>query len=686
MIAWLTTRQCAVLKQILLAEGPITISQIAAELGITPRMVRYDIHAVQTWLAERGVHLVKKPGYGVSVEASSESRRSLCRELEQFADARVVFSAAERMYLLILSLLTDDQPLLAKQVAHYLRVSYPTALKDIHAATVWLERYKLRLLKRPQGGFVVVGTEADWREALVQLVLEALDQKRLLALCTRPETAGPVETRRESGFLGAIASFARILELEFCRQLVERIERMLDVQFTDMARVSLLLSTAIQIARIQRGKSVELASEDLATIKEKREFYIAEMAADRIARRLKLSMTEQEIAYMAMHLLGAGVARTLSDIVASSDIHEIDLEVLGLVDSILAEASLYLQPYLRVDQQLIRNLAFHLRTTLHRLRFDLPINNPLLGDIRAQYPYVFQVAARACGVLEHKLGKSVPEEEIGYIAMHIGAAIERFKALPTLRSRVLIVCGEGVATAWLLASRIQAELPELEVAEVVCASKVSAEYVRSQNVVALISTVPIEMGFIPVIVVNPLLNPEDIAAIRARIAPQGPAPKSPERLRDVAGSSLAELLQADTIALQVGARDWVEVVYEAGHLLLRTGAISPEYVQAMKAIIERHGPYVVIMPGVALLHAQPGKGVRRTCMSLVTLKQPVPFGHPRHDPVDLAVALGTVDNYSHWRALRQLVEMLNDTEAMRKIRDATSKEIVLHLIAEASWS
>nr|MBC7245289.1 hypothetical protein [Chloroflexota bacterium] len=39
-------------------------------------------------------------------------------------------------------------------------------------------------------------------------------------------------------------------------------------------------------------------------------------------------------------------------------------------------------------------------------------------------------------------------------------------------------------------------------------------------------------------------------------------------------------------------------MYEAGRLLLRTGAIEPEYVQAMKRIIEQYGPYVVIMQAV----------------------------------------------------------------------------------------
>nr|MBC7245290.1 hypothetical protein [Chloroflexota bacterium] len=51
----------------------------------------------------------------------------------------------------------------------------------------WFERRKLHLIKKPHFGFMVVGTEADWRNSFLQLILEALDQKRLLALCSRPE-------------------------------------------------------------------------------------------------------------------------------------------------------------------------------------------------------------------------------------------------------------------------------------------------------------------------------------------------------------------------------------------------------------------------------------------------------------------------------------------------------------------
>jgi mannitol/fructose-specific phosphotransferase system IIA component (Ntr-type) len=155
----------------------------------------------------------------------------------------------------------------------------------------------------------------------------------------------------------------------------------------------------------------------------------------------------------------------------------------------------------------------------------------------------------------------------------------------------------------------------------------------------------------------------------------------PIRSRDVPGASLADLLNGETLALHVAADTWTDVVDAAGALLLATGTIEPEYVAAMKQLIEQHGPYVVIMPEVALLHAHPGRGVHRMGMSMVTLGKPIPFGHVRNDPVSIAVAIATVDDHGHWRALKQLVDMLANQDNLRQIKNATTKGEVLRMIS-----
>ncbi len=143
---------------------------------------------------------------------------------------------------------------------------------------------------------------------------------------------------------------------------------------------------------------------------------------------------------------------------------------------------------------------------------------------------------------------------------------------------------------------------------------------------------------------------------------------------------LRELLTPETIRLNVAARDWQEVTDIAGQLLLDTNAIEPHYIEAMKDTIRELGPYVVIAPGIALLHSRPANDVHRICMSLVTLNPPVAFGHKHNDPVVIAIALGGVDENSHIDALAQIADILSNDEKVKRIREAQSVEDILSLL------
>ncbi|GCE49649.1 PTS system ascorbate-specific IIA component [Thermosporothrix hazakensis] len=146
---------------------------------------------------------------------------------------------------------------------------------------------------------------------------------------------------------------------------------------------------------------------------------------------------------------------------------------------------------------------------------------------------------------------------------------------------------------------------------------------------------------------------------------------------------LDHLLTKETIRLQVRATGRMDVVQKAGELLVASGNADARYIEAMKHSLKTHGPYMVIVPGVALLHARPEDGVRQLCMSLVTLDPPIEFGNPDNDPVSVAFALGAEDNSKHVEAIAVLAGLLEDEQAMETIRHSTSVDEVLQIIAAA---
>ncbi len=677
----LTTRQLAILSELLAADGPMTTARVALRVGITPRMVRYDLRVVTLWLREKGTRLLNKPNFGVLVDASHELKSELQAQLAARAGVRIILSPDERANALTLSLLLSNEPLSAKQLARELAVAHPTALAGMQNVQRWLAAHGLQLVRRPHVGFSVGGRETARRAAIVQFLIEAMGEGYYLPLCAGSQPS-PRMPEPPAGPRLALPFLAG-LDLEFARRLVDSMESHLSRQFTDSSRISLLLAMAVLMYRAQQGRPADVDPEQLAAVRPHREFLVASAATLALEQRLGIALPEEETAYVAMELLGAWTRRTLAEMVAEGETVELGPEALRVVKRLLAEVSCYLLPCLEVDSLLVRNLSVHVGTLLYRLRFGLPMRNPLLDDVRRTYPYVFQVAQRARAILQDAAGVAISEHEIAGVAMHLAAALERLRTLPDIRKKVLIVCGEGTAMAWLLVSRVQVELPQLTVVEVTSAAGCSPQHARAQGVAAIIATVAVEGPSVPVIVVSPLLPPEDVAAIRAALRLDS-LPLELRAQQREPGYSLADLLSSETIALRVNAQTWQEVVRHAGQLLVAHGAAEPRYVPAMQAMIEQHGPYVVILPGVALLHAYPSDGVKRTCMSLVTLGEPVRFGHARNDPVQVAVALATMDNYAHYAALRQLLELVRSPEGLADIMRATKKQAVCALIARIS--
>lgn len=147
--------------------------------------------------------------------------------------------------------------------------------------------------------------------------------------------------------------------------------------------------------------------------------------------------------------------------------------------------------------------------------------------------------------------------------------------------------------------------------------------------------------------------------------------------------SLQELTPPERIALDVEAADWREAVRVAGRLLVQSGVVTPNYIDAMLATAEELGQYIVVAPGIALPHARPEQGALATALSLVRLATPLDFGNPANDPVELVFGLAAVDKQVHVRAMQVLATLLLNDDLVRRLKIARSAEEVQVVFAQA---
>lgn len=130
------------------------------------------------------------------------------------------------------------------------------------------------------------------------------------------------------------------------------------------------------------------------------------------------------------------------------------------------------------------------------------------------------------------------------------------------------------------------------------------------------------------------------------------------------------------VELRATAADWRAAVRLAGEALTRSGASTPGYSDAMVELVERHGPYIVIAPGLALAHARSGGDVRADGLAVVTLAEPVEFGHPHNDPVRVVLGLALASSARQIGALAAIANVFNDSDAVERIARADSADEV----------
>jgi activator of the mannose operon (transcriptional antiterminator) len=214
----------------------------------------------------------------------------------------------------------------------------------------------------------------------------------------------------------------------------------------------------------------------------------------------------------------AAITESLLGFVELTDSHAVpEAYLVGLIDRLVKAAALRLHPMLADDDLLRVNLTEHLRRLHVRLRYGLPVSNPLQHEVQKRYPDVYHVAGEILADLGALDGAAIPLEEVGFLTMYLAGSLERQRLRQKIQ--VTVVCPAGMATAWILVSRLLAEFPQVEVTQVV--SKTVFEHDAGDvSTDLVVSTVPLEgLSGVPWLVVSPLLEERDVRRLTRLVGP-----------------------------------------------------------------------------------------------------------------------------------------------------------------------
>ena len=118
--------------------------------------------------------------------------------------------------------------------------------------------------------------------------------------------------------------------------------------------------------------------------------------------------------------------------------------------------------------------------------------------------------------------------------------------------------------------------------------------------------------------------------------------------------------------------DWQEAIRAGYRTLLEAGVVEDIYVQAVIDCVNKYGPYIVIVPDIAMPHSTEGaKGCHGTAISFMKVEEPVDFD--KQDPdkkARLFFSLAAVDHEQHLHNIQELVNALLEAHTVEELQQA----------------
>ena len=474
---------------------PITISEIAGTLELSSRTVLRDMSGIEKWFDENDFNFVKKPGVGLILEENIENQNFIIELLEE-EKIEKEYSKEERNLIILSKLLVSNEPVKSYYFAKILKVSEGVLNNDFALASKWLERFDIELVRKPGLGVYLKGQEKNFREAYVNLIYDSFNEKEILDMLSENRLLNLMDR-----------CIIRKVEATLTKKLSD-----LDVNLADSAYIGLVVHISLALQRIKNGENITMDKEFLKELSITEEFKLAKEIVKGMETDFNMDIPVDEVGYITMHIRGAKQRSSSNHKALNLD----DIEIMEITNKMIDLAEDEFKISLKNDERLFKDLANHLGPSINRLNMGLEIRNPLLDEIKSKYSYAYDGVEKISRIIKDKLNiNSIPESEIGYIAMHFASAIEKNLMMNT-NINIVVACPTGIGTSRFLSTKIENKFPNLNILETISAINIDEEYLKEKDVDLIVSTVELNTS-LNYICVGPFMSLDDEQIIKEKI-------------------------------------------------------------------------------------------------------------------------------------------------------------------------
>lgn len=507
-----TPRLSNILRSIADAQGYISTSTLADELNISTRTVLRELKGINHFLEPFKLTLESKPSRGYRLIGDKGHMDRFLQTLKGHHYKYDYLDKEERQLMLIAECLKQKDITKIGYLANLFNVSEGTISRDMNEIEDWFSSYGIELVRKQGYGVELIGSEDDFRKATLDFVHEQLARKNLTAYLL-----GSIAFDEYEYFQSLESdSIFNLLNKEILYRTIEVLKNEETKILSEIAQnsyIGLIIHLTVAIERIKGGEYIEVDYDLFEQLYNDDLYPEAKRLAGAFEREFNIKFPDVEIAYILMHIKSTRL-RYINNHEDTIKTLKSDYECLMIIEKMIVCFS-ELEDYdYRSDEALNEGLLAHLKPALNRIHYQLEIRNPFLEQIKTQYPDLFLLTKQVCDQIEKEDNLSISDDEIGYLAMHFGAAMERKKAIQkqVVTLNVGVVCASGIGISSFLASQIKNTFADLERVIPLSVEQVLAKDHDAIDV--LVSTLDLKDNDNMIVYVNALLRNEDYDRMR----------------------------------------------------------------------------------------------------------------------------------------------------------------------------
>ncbi|MFM9278617.1 BglG family transcription antiterminator [Paenibacillus jiagnxiensis] len=661
---------------------PLTFEDLSKEFRISERTLRNELVLINEYLAEHHYPMVTTTrGKGMKLILPAQESEKLLAQVGGSWE-KGYYRPDERFLALLLDIADSTKTTLLYEMEEKLQVSKSTLDEDMRKLRQYLNPYAISVVSLTKQGIVLEGDERSIRSMLYGVIHSMTDIDHLM----------------RDGDPDAVNKFVLdYLDKSVLQVLGAQYDEVLKksrVEINHVYRNQIILFLGIWVRRMQEGNTVS----EFAKVRAAIENGPVRNFVDAICADFSLYPSLNEIKYITFTIESFNP----KDMNNSLDWVAAQLLAIQLIEHVEKVTGI---PFSQEEGDLYEGLYKHITGLLSRAKNDLQACNPLKDTIKESYAVMYDAVACFSKRIEEYTKKALSEDEIGFLTVYFSTSASRMNEEEQYVYQAVVVCNHGISTGKLLAANLKRQF-NIEIVAVL--SSYELAFIDKLDVDLIFTSIPIEYPQKPVLLLNPILRESDKKELKAFLFENEDKKRmvsnkldATKLMQDVlaliveSGGTitqesyqkveetfkkhdlkintreiqpmLQDVLKGSNILLNQEGKDWKEVITKVALPLVKEEVIEERYINAMIKSVEEFGPYIVVGKHLALAHARPEDGVNKLGLSVMTLKEPVNFGHPDNDPVKIVFCLAAVNSHSHIKVMKSLVELIDDTEKLDKL-------------------